>query len=220
MSRLCVTFLGAPGAGKGTQAKKLSLKFGLPHISTGDILRNAVKTGTPLGLRAKSIMERGELVPDDIMLGIIRERLAVSDCTRGFLMDGFPRTMVQAEAFELIAPVSLALKLSVPESLLVRRLALRRTCTVCGAMYHLEYHPPKSDGVCDQCGSALMQRDDDKEDVVKSRLAVYEEKTSPLVDYYRKMNVLHEVDGARDPETVFTELSQLVEAAGDVNGER
>ncbi len=220
MSRLCVTFLGAPGAGKGTQAKKLSNRFGLPHISTGDILRNAVKTGTPLGLRAKSTMERGALVPDDIMLGIIRERLAVSDCTRGFLMDGFPRTMVQAEAFELIAPVTLALKLSVPESLLVRRLALRRTCTGCGAMFHLEYHPPKSDGVCDQCGSDLMQREDDKEDVVKSRLKVYEEKTAPLVDYYRKKRVLHEVDGTRERDVVFAELSSLVEGAGGAHGER
>ena len=220
MNRLCVTFLGAPGAGKGTQAKKLSLKFGLPHISTGDILRNAVKTGTPLGLRAKSIMEQGELVPDDIMLGIIRDRLSVSDCTRGFLMDGFPRTMVQAEAFELIAPVSLAVKLSVPETLLVRRLALRRTCTGCGAMYHLEYHPPKIDGVCDQCGSELLHRDDDRVDVVKSRLRVYEEKTSPLVDFYRKKGVLKEVDGTRTTDEVFGELAKLVETAGEANGER
>ncbi len=218
MKRLSVVFLGEPGAGKGTQAKKLSQKFGLPHISTGDILRNAVKSGSPLGLRAKSIMERGELVPDDVILAIIRERLDQLDCQRGFILDGFPRTMVQAEAFETISPVNLTLKLNVPDELLIRRLVQRRTCTGCGVMYHLEYHPPKQPGICDLCGSKLMQRDDDKEDVVTSRLAVFREKTAPLVDYYRKKGVLHEVDGARPQDAVFSDIAALVEAAGGDNG--
>ncbi|NOZ12740.1 MAG: adenylate kinase [Acidobacteria bacterium] len=220
MKRRKVVFLGAPGSGKGTQAKKLSVKFGLPHISTGDILRNAVKTGTELGLKAKAIMDRGDLVPDDIMLGIVRERLAESDCADGFLLDGFPRTIAQAEGFDRFDSVNCAIQIDVPDSALLKRLVLRRTCSSCGAMYHLEYQPPKVEGICDKCGSALVQREDDREDVVKSRLRVYVEKTEPLVGYYREKGVLHNVDGDRNIEVVFSEIVRIVEAAGDVNDER
>ncbi len=220
MSRRKVVFLGAPGTGKGTQAKKLSAKYGLPHISTGDILRNAVKSGTALGLKAKAIMERGDLVPDDVMMGIIKERLAEPDCVKGFLLDGFPRTIVQAEAFDRLLSVNCAIQLDVPDDVLVKRLVLRRTCPSCGAMYHLEFHPPKVDTLCDKCGVTLVQREDDREDVVKSRLRVYVEKTEPLVGYYREKGVLYSVDGDRDVETVFSEIVDIVEAAGDVNDKR
>ncbi len=217
MKRWKVVFLGAPGTGKGTQAKKLSTKFGLPHISTGDILRNAVKTGTELGLKAKAIMERGDLVPDDVILGIIKDRLAESDCANGFLLDGFPRTIAQAEGFDRLDSVNCAIQIDVPDSVLVKRLVLRRTCPSCGAMYHLEYQPPRVEGICDKCGTALIQREDDREDVVKSRLRVYVEKTAPLVGYYREKGVLHSVDGNRNVEVVFSEIVRIVEAAGDVN---
>jgi len=219
MNRLGVVFLGAPGAGKGTQAKMLSETFGLPHISTGDILRNAVQSGSELGRKAKAIMESGDLVPDDIILGIVRERIAESDCERGFIMDGFPRTIAQADGFGQFAQVNLALWLTVPEELLVRRIVARRTCPSCGAMYHLEYHPPKRDEVCDRCGTPLVQRDDDKEDVVRSRLAVYQEKTEPLVAYYRNAGVLHDIRGDRRPAEVFASIAQVVKEAGGEHGE-
>ncbi|RLE17732.1 MAG: adenylate kinase [Acidobacteria bacterium] len=219
MSRAKVVFLGAPGTGKGTQAKKLSAKYGLPHISTGDILRNAVKMGTDLGMKAKSIMDRGELVPDEVILGIIKNRLAKPDCKKGFLLDGFPRTLAQAEGFDRLDSVNCAIQIDVPSDVLVKRLVLRRTCSSCGAMYHLEYHPPRVEGVCDICGAALVQREDDSESVVKSRFRVYVEKTEPLIGYYRQKGVLYNVDGNQDIETVFSEIVQIIEAAGEVNDE-
>lgn len=219
MNRAKVVFLGAPGTGKGTQAKKLSSKYGLPHISTGDILRNAVKKGTELGLKAKAIMDRGDLVPDEVILGIVKNRLVNPDCAKGFLLDGFPRTLAQAEAFDKWDSVNCAIQIDVPDDVLVKRLVLRRTCPSCGAMYHLEYQPPAMEGVCDKCGTALVQREDDRENVVKSRFKVYMEKTEPLIGYYRKKDVLHKVDGNRNAETVFSEIVQIVETAGDMNGE-
>ncbi len=219
MSRAKVVLLGAPGTGKGTQSKKLSAKYGLPHISTGDILRNAVKMGTDLGMKAKSIMDRGELVPDEVILGIIKNRLAKPDCKKGFLLDGFPRTLAQAEGFDRLDSVNCAIQIDVPSDVLVKRLVLRRTCSSCGAMYHLEYHPPRVEGVCDICGAALVQREDDSESVVKSRFRVYVEKTEPLIGYYRQKGVLYNVDGNQDIETVFSEIVQIIEAAGEVNDE-
>ncbi len=219
MNRAKVVFLGAPGTGKGTQAKKLSAKFGLPHVSTGDILRNAVKKGTEQGLKAKAVMDRGDLVPDEVILGIVENRLDNPDCARGFLLDGFPRTLVQAEAFDKWDSVNCAIQIDVPDDVLVKRLVLRRTCPSCAVMYHLEYQPPKSQGVCDKCGTALVQREDDREDVVKSRFQVYMEKTEPLIGYYRQKDVLHNVNGNRDVETVFSEIVQIVEAVGEMNDE-
>ncbi len=219
MNRVKVVFLGAPGTGKGTQAKKLSEKLSLPHISTGDILRSAVKTGTELGLKAKAIMDRGDLVPDDVIVGIVKDRLAQPDCEKGFLLDGFPRTIAQAEGLDSLDSVNCVIQINVPDDALVKRLVLRRTCPSCGAMYHLEFHPPRVEGVCDKCGTALIQRDDDREEVVKSRFKVYLEKTEPLIDYYREKGVLHIVDGNRDVATVFSEILQVVGTAGEMNDE-
>ncbi len=219
MNRAKVVLLGAPGTGKGTQAKKLSAKYGLPHVSTGDILRNAVKMGTELGLKAKTVMESGNLVPDKVILGIIKNRLVESDCKKGFLLDGFPRTLAQAEALDSFCSVNCAIQIDVPDDVLVKRLVLRRTCPSCGAMYHLEYQLPKVEGVCDKCGTALVQREDDREDVVKSRFRVYVEKTAPLIGYYQGKGVLHNVNGNRNVERVFSEIVQIMEAAGDVNDE-
>lgn len=219
MNRRKVVFLGAPGTGKGTQARKLSRKYGLPHVSTGDILRNAVKMGTELGLKAKAIMDRGDLVPDDVILGIIKNRLVKPDCAKGFLLDGFPRTFAQAEGFDRLDSVNCAIQIDVPDDVLVKRLVLRRTCPSCGTMYHLEYQPPKVNGVCDKCGTTLVQREDDREEVVKSRFRVYVEKTAPLIGYYREKSVLHNVDGNRNVEVVFSEIVQIVETAGEVNDE-
>ncbi|NOY23631.1 MAG: adenylate kinase [Acidobacteria bacterium] len=219
MNRAKVVFLGAPGTGKGTQAKKLSAKYGLPHVSTGDILRNAVKMGTELGLKAKTIMDRGDLIPDEVILGIIKNRLVKPDCKKGFLLDGFPRTLAQAEALDSFNSVNCAIQIDVPDDVLVKRLVLRRSCPSCGTMYHLEYQLPRVEGVCDKCGTALVQREDDREDVVKSRFRVYVEKTAPLIGYYQGKGVLHNVNGNRNVEVVFSEIVQILEAAGDVNDE-
>ncbi len=219
MNRAKVVFLGAPGTGKGTQARKLSKKYGLPHVSTGDILRNAVKMGAELGLKAKAVMDRGDLVPDDVILGIIKNRLLKPDCANGFLLDGFPRTLAQAEGFDRLDSVNCAIQIDVPDDVLVKRLVLRRTCPSCGTMYHLEYHPPEVAGVCDKCGSTLVQREDDREDVVKSRFRVYVDKTASLIGYYRGKSVLHNVDGNRNVELVFSDIVEIVEAAGEVNDE-
>ncbi|MCK5879041.1 MAG: adenylate kinase [Holophagae bacterium] len=219
MNRAKVVFLGAPGTGKGTQARKLSKKYGLPHVSTGDILRNAVKMGTEMGLKAKAVMDRGDLIPDDVILGIIKNRLLKPDCANGFLLDGFPRTLGQAEGFDRLDSVNCAIQIDVPDDVLVKRLVSRRTCPSCGTMYHLGYHPPEVAGVCDKCGSTLVQREDDREDVVKSRFRVYVDKTAPLIGYYREKSVLHNVDGNRNVKLVFSDIVQIVEAAGEVNDE-
>ncbi len=205
-----VIMLGAPGVGKGTQAKLMAEKFRIPHISTGDMLRTAVKEGTELGKKAKEIMERGELVPDDIMNGIVKERLAKEDCKDGYILDGFPRTIAQAEFLDTVDKINYAVYIDVPEELIVKRLVLRRTCPNCGAMYHLEFNPPKNDNVCDKCGTPLVQRDDDKEEVVKNRLAVYNEKTASLLDYYRNRGILYKIDGNRPINEVLQSIVQVI----------
>ena len=205
-----IIMLGAPGVGKGTQAKLMAEKFGIPHISTGDMLRAAVKEGTELGKKAKEIMERGELVPDDIMNGIVKERLAKEDCKDGYILDGFPRTIAQAEFLDTVDKINYAVYIDVPEELIVKRLVLRRTCPNCGAMYHLEFNPPKNDNVCDKCGTPLVQRDDDKEEVVKNRLAVYNEKTASLLDYYRNRGILYKIDGNRPINEVLQSIVQVI----------
>ncbi len=205
-----IVMLGAPGVGKGTQAKLISEKYNIPHISTGDMLRAAVKEGTELGKKAKEIMERGELVPDEIMYGIVKERLAKDDCKNGYILDGFPRTIPQAEFLDTVDKINYVIYIYVPEELIIKRLVLRRTCPDCGAMYHLEFNPPKNDSICDKCGTPLIQREDDKEEVVKNRLAVYNDKTAVLLDYYCNRGVFYKIDGNREINEVLKSIVQLI----------
>ena len=187
--------LGAPGAGKGTQAAILSERLGIPTISTGNILRAAVKNGTPVGLQAKSYMDAGKLVPDEVIIGIIAERLGEDDCRNGFILDGVPRTIAQAEALEQAGvKFDCVLDIEVPDQEIMRRMTGRRACTACGATYHVEAAPPKTEGVCDACGGALVQRDDDKPETVQSRLDVYHSQTQPLKDFYAQRGVLKTVE--------------------------
>ncbi|MEM0332058.1 MAG: adenylate kinase [Archaeoglobaceae archaeon] len=202
--------LGAPGAGKGTQAKRLAEKYKIAHISTGDMLRDAVARGSDLGKKAKEYMDRGELVPDDIVIGIVKERLKEEDCRNGFILDGFPRTLKQAEALdkillELGKEIDAVINIFVPEDEVVKRIAYRRSCRRCGAVYNLIYDPPKVD-VCDKCGGDLYQRDDDKEEVVRERYRVYRNRTEPLIEYYRKRGKIIDVNGTRSIEDVFNEI--------------
>ena len=205
--------LGPPGAGKGTQAKLLTVRLGAPQISTGDILRQAVADGTELGREAKSFMDRGALVPDDVVIGIIEERLRKPDCAKGYLLDGFPRTLRQAQALSqtltaLHASLDRVLSVEVPEEELVKRLAGRRVCRGCGQMYHVDANPARQPGVCDRCGEALYQRDDDKEETIRHRLRVYQEQTEPLVAYYGKLGLLARIDGRGKIEEIFTRILQ------------
>ncbi|MGH7408061.1 MAG: adenylate kinase [Candidatus Methylomirabilales bacterium] len=214
-----VILLGPPGAGKGTQAQRLTQKLGIPQVSTGDILRAAVAAGTGLGREAKATMDQGALVPDSVVIGIIRERLAAPDCARGYILDGFPRTAAQAEALgemlqALGTPLTAVLSLTVDPEELVRRLGGRRTCGSCGAAYHLETAPPRRVGLCDRCGGGLLQRDDDREETIRKRLAVYREQTAPLVAYYRGLGLLREVDGRGDINAIFTRICHLLGAEG------
>ncbi len=211
-----VILLGPPGGGKGTQAKKIVEKYGIPHIATGDILREAVAKGTELGKKAKEYMEKGELVPDEIVIGIVRERLKQPDCEKGFLLDGFPRTIKQAEALdemlkELGKKIDAVIYIDVPEEEVVKRIAYRRTCKKCGAVYHLIYAPPKEDNKCDKCGGELYQREDDREDVVRQRYKVYMENTAPLIDYYEKRGILYRVDGTKSIDEVFAQIDEILQ---------
>ena len=216
MKQMNLVLLGPPGAGKGTQAKALAAQIECPHISTGDMLREAVREGTALGLKAKAVMERGELVSDELLTGIIGERLAREDCTRGFILDGYPRNLTQAGILEGILknleknPV-LALELEVPDDAIVSRLANRRSCPSCGAVYNLVTSPPKNDSQCDSCNAGLVQRDDDKESVIRERLRVYHEKTAPLSDYFGRSGQLRSVRGDVPPEEVLKALLKALE---------
>lgn len=210
----CV-FLGAPGAGKGTQAKKAAEAGALAHISTGDMLRQEVAAGTPLGLRAKSFMDAGKLVPDDVMIGMVKERIQKPDARAAWILDGFPRTLPQAEALDRNLPAATALShvihFAVPESVLVARLSGRRTCSKCGAIWHVETQPTKKPGVCDQCGGELIQRSDDRPEAIGKRLEVYRSQTAPLLAYYRDRRILREIDANRPPATIFQELLKLMQ---------
>ena len=206
-----LVIFGPPGAGKGTQAKMLSEKLGVPHIATGDIFREAVKAGTELGRLAKQYMDRGELVPDEVVIGIVEERLRRPDCSKGFILDGFPRTIKQAEVLdEMLQKMGVKLdavvNLEVSEDEVVKRISLRRTCRNCGAIYHLITNPPKKEGVCDKCGGELYQRDDDREETVRSRLRVYRQQTEPLLKFYEQRGLLKNVDGEKPIEEVFKEV--------------
>jgi len=211
MRSQALIILGAPGAGKGTQAREISRHFSIPQISTGDILREAVRNQTPLGLAAKAKMEAGELVPDEVVCGIVEQRIGQPDCEGGFILDGFPRTLAQAEFVDRMLQAKgkgnpLVLDIQVDPDLLLKRLTGRRTCSVCGEIYNLYLNPPKVDGVCDKDGAKLIQRADDSEETIRQRLVAYEKQTSPLIDYYRRKGVLREVDGNRGPESVAREL--------------
>ncbi len=192
--------LGAPGAGKGTLASSLIEKMGIPSVSTGNILREAIKNNTPLGQSAKQYMDAGELVPDEVVIGMLKERIAEDDCKNGFILDGFPRTIPQAEALDTIAKIDCALSLEVPDAVIEGRMTGRRVCIKCGASYHVKANPPKAEGVCDACGDALQIRKDDKPEVVQQRLATYHEQTEPLKDYYGKQGKLKSIDGTQGIE--------------------
>lgn len=212
-----IILLGPPGSGKGTQAKMLCEKYHVPQISTGDLLRAAVSEGTELGQKAKTIIEAGELVPDDLVLGIIRERLEAPDAKNGFILDGFPRTLGQAEGLDELLdqlqwPLQGALLLEVDFDALVKRLTGRRTCEACGQMYNVYYSPPSQEGVCDKCGGRLMQRADDNEETIKNRLQVYQDQTAPLVDYYSKQDKLYRVPGEGEIDDVFAGLTRVIDS--------
>lgn len=208
--------MGLPGAGKGTQADKISEKYNIPHISTGDMFRSAIKEGTELGVKAKSFMDQGALVPDEVTIGIVKERLSKADCEKGFLLDGFPRTIAQAEALqallsEMNQAIDHVLHVEVPEDKLVERLSGRRICPTCGRAYHVIYNPPKKEGICDIDGSALIQRDDDKPETVKNRLAINIEQSKPLLDFYEDRGYLVTVDGDQDINKVFQDIQSIIE---------
>ena len=206
-----LVLLGGPGVGKGTQAQILAEKYSVPHVATGDILRQAVKDGTEMGLKARSYMDKGLLVPDDVVIGIIEDRLAQPDAKAGVILDGFPRTLPQAEALdELIAkldmPLDAVIYIKASTDTIVQRLSGRRTCRDCQTVYHIEYSSPEKPGICDRCGGELYQREDDKEETIRKRLQVYEEQTSPLLDYYRRSGKLTEVPGDGTIEEVNTAI--------------
>jgi len=210
-----IVLMGAPGSGKGTQAKKMVTTFGIPQISTGDLLRAAVAAETELGLKAKSAMDAGQLVPDDLVLGLIRDRLQEPDAQKGFILDGFPRNVVQAEALdEMLAgidsPLDRAIQIDVPFEELKKRLTGRVTCGDCGAVFNTHTFPPKKEGVCDVCGGELVHRADDNEETVVNRLKVYDEQTRPLIEYYDKHGLLKHINGTRDIELIFDEIRQLL----------
>ena len=211
-----VIFLGPPGAGKGTHAQKLMNEMGIPQISTGDMFRAAVKEGTELGKKAKACMDAGQLVPDEITIGIVRERLQKPDCTKGFILDGFPRTVEQADALDgilksLSIHLTRAVDISVPSSSLIERAVGRRVCKKCGAAYHIRFNPSKKDGVCDECGGETYQRADDSEETMKSRLSVYDAQTKPLIRYYQKAGLYSEIDGSQEMSKVFADITACLE---------
>ena len=214
-----LVFLGAPGAGKGTQAVRLAEAEGIAHVATGDMFRQAVRDGTPLGQEVKRYLDQGQLVPDEVTIALVRERLSRPDCQGGFVLDGFPRTVAQAEALdrmleEIGAPLDCVLELEVPEEELVKRLSGRRVCSACGANYNIYSHPPAAEGRCDRCGGTLIQRSDDSEATVRQRLEVYRAQTLPLSEYYRRQGKLRAVDGAQAPEAVAAAIKEAVRSCG------
>jgi adenylate kinase len=211
-----IILLGAPGSGKGTQAKKLSASHAIPQVSTGDMLREAVKNGTEMGRQAKGFMDQGGLVPDEVVIGIVKDRLGAKDCEKGFILDGFPRTIPQAQALdrvvkELGKEITSVLSLEVDEGEIMERLCGRRTCTGCGAMYHVRFNPPKAEGKCDKCGGALFQREDDKEETIRARLVNYKKSTEPLIDYYRGTGKIRSVKASGNIDTIFANITKILQ---------
>ena len=212
-----IIMLGAPGAGKGTQAQMIAEKYNIPHISTGDIFRANIKNGTELGKKAKEFIDKGQLVPDELTVELLLDRVANDDCKNGYVLDGFPRTIPQADVLDseltkLGDKVDYAINVDVPDENIVRRMSGRRACLKCGATYHIEHIPPKTEGICDKCGSELVQREDDKPETVQNRLSVYHEQTQPLIEYYDKKNILKTVNGTKDMQEVFSDIIGIVNA--------
>lgn len=210
-----IIMLGAPGAGKGTQAKKIAEVCKVPHISTGDIFRANIKNGTELGAKAKDYMDKGLLVPDELTCDLVVDRIQQSDCEQGYILDGFPRTIPQAEALTkalnaIDQKMDYAINIEIPDENIIGRMSGRRACVGCGATYHVVYNPTKVEGVCDVCGEALILRDDDKPETVKNRLAVYHEQTQPLIDYYKNQGILEEVDGTKNMDEVFADILKVL----------
>ena len=210
-----IVMLGAPGAGKGTQAKMIAEKYSVPHISTGDIFRANIKNGTELGKEAKTYMDKGALVPDELTVRILLDRVAQPDCANGYVLDGFPRTIPQAEVLDaeltkLNEKIDYAINVEVPDENIIKRMSGRRACVTCGATYHIEHIPPKKEGICDKCGSELILRDDDKEATVNNRLSVYHEQTQPLIDFYNNKGVLRNVDGTVEMMQVFEAITKIL----------
>lgn len=210
-----IIMLGAPGAGKGTQAKRIADKWQIPHISTGDIFRANIKNGTELGMEAKKYMDRGALVPDELTVKILLDRVAQEDCKDGYVLDGFPRTIPQAEVLDealtkLGESIDYAVNVDVPDENIIDRMSGRRACVSCGATYHVVFAPTKEEGICDRCGKELILRDDDKPETVKKRLTVYHEQTQPLIDYYTGKNILRTVDGTKNMEEVFKDIVAIL----------
>ena len=211
-----IIMLGAPGAGKGTQAKKIAAKYEIPHISTGDIFRANIKNGTELGKKAKTYMDQGLLVPDELVVDLVVDRVNQDDCTKGYVLDGFPRTIPQAEALDAALEkmgqkIDYAIDVDVPDENIINRMSGRRACVDCGATYHIVYAPTKKENICDNCGGGLILRDDDKPETVKKRLDVYHEQTQPLIDYYTKAGALRTVDGTIDMDEVFAAIVKILE---------
>lgn len=212
-----IIMVGAPGAGKGTQAKRIAEKYGIPHVSTGDIFRANLKEGTELGLKAKVFMDKGALVPDEITIGMLMDRIHQPDCKDGYVLDGFPRNIPQAEALtkalsEANESMDAVVDVDVPDENIMDRMSGRRTCRKCGEGYHTKYNPPKVDGVCDVCGGELYIRDDDKPETVKKRLTVYHDQTQPLIDYYTKQGILKSVNGTQMMEKVFADIVKILDS--------
>lgn len=210
-----IIMLGAPGAGKGTQAKKIAEKYSIPHISTGDIFRANIKDGTELGKKAKTYMDQGLLVPDELVVDLVVDRLQQDDCKNGYVLDGFPRTIPQAEALDsalskIGEKMDYAINVDVPDESIINRMSGRRACVACGGTYHIKYNPTKVDGICDACGGELVLRDDDKPETVKKRLDVYHAQTQPLIDYYTKKGIIVDVDGTQDMADVFTAIVNVL----------
>ena len=210
-----IVMLGAPGAGKGTQAKRIAAKFSIPHISTGDIFRANIKNNTPLGAKAKSYMNKGELVPDELVIELIMDRFAQDDCVNGYVLDGFPRTIPQAEELDKALKsvndnLDYAIDVEVPDDNIINRMSGRRACVNCGATYHIVHNPPKVENECDTCNGELILRDDDKPETVKNRLDVYHTQTEPLLKYYTEKGILYTVDGTQDMDTVFDSICKIV----------
>lgn len=212
-----IIMLGAPGAGKGTQAKKIAEKYAIPHISTGDIFRANIKNGTELGQKAKQYMDKGELVPDELTCDLVMDRIQQDDCKNGFVLDGFPRTIPQAEALDAALgkigeKMDFAVDVDVPDENIVKRMGGRRACLSCGATYHIVYNPTKVEGICDACGAKTVLRDDDKPETVQNRLKVYHDQTQPLIDYYAKQDILKSVDGTQPMDDVFNAIVGILGA--------
>lgn len=210
VARMKLVIFGPPSAGKGTQAQKLSKQYGIPQVATGDLLRKAVADKTPLGLKIKSYLDQGRLGPDEVIVQLIKERVAKLDCKNGFLLDGFPRTMGQAKELERMTDIDLVLSIVVDFDALVERAVGRRTCPKCSAVYHIKFNPPMNKGICEKCGAKLIQRDDDKEDTVRNRLRVYQEQTAPLIEYYRKKGKLVDIDGSGGIDAVYSQMVKAI----------